>query len=1129
MKQKLTLLLIALFTTVGAWADDVLPASSWNISSALPTEDWPAMGENTPSGVSGTAYYRTQTITLETKADLLGIKFLYSTGKHRLDILGVDALDGENNVVASDYHVGYTGGNMDKNQYFLKNLPASTYTLRYIIGTGPSDSKGNITIIKYDAEFIASLPQLTTDVNNPKYYSIASYDRGGYLKSNGSGEGLTHVDFAAGSAWYFTAVNGNNSGSVLGGVIANCSDGTKMTTGWKTAATGGTVYILSNGVNTNGFSISKTAVISSWSCCDANNTNTGVGNWNPSSDDWKGTTWVIEPTVPIGPTGYYYFKGMDTTRNPYLYSDFVTKGSVATYHHDWPSTPSNGHIWKVTNEGTTFTLTNGEGLPLTTTPSSDSSVNNPHETLTLSAASAGPDYYFTEAINLTNWGNDTRLTTWEGHPDANDNKWTFEPADVSAGIYNVVILGNDAGYVTYSGQNAKNGGFFVASSIAVDDLTAYDIDGYSEVVSVEGRTITVSYNQLLSYTLTDANGATYEGTYNGAVGVTPTFTGCSGYTLTDGSWSGTAYSATINFPFAVSSNNVENQTFLGAFHTKSGYTSEDFLWHASGTSVIVHNGDIPDETQEEQQKYQWLVKPSITDLNITFTIKNVSTGKYIYSTTDSPSHTGAVSLSETASPLTYSGPLSLPSGSTSTATSIYAFIVSSTNLYLSVSSVLGGVDSQLGVHNVVHDGISVGFHTFADLISRYWAKNNIAAEIAKAGQYGYPAPNEENTVYLLWVKGAMERDIFDGTVENYNSLLTWHKGFLAADVVTPAAGDFLRIKASDTNKSAWSLSGSNLYLTSSNCASKTDRAGFVEGATATDNTTIFYYNGTTLTGFANGLQPIKDNNNQMQIGTAGATSTDVSFEVINNTEQHAFRVEFNNNGRSLYTQRGGSSGSYYYHTDAAGGNATESHYRYFLEKVTSLPVTVSSAKYATLYAPVALTIPTGVQAYYISSLTSTEATLTEITGTIPAETPVILYADVNEATTFNFNITTADAFSGTNKLEGRTVAFSVSADDVTNKAYYTLQQNVAGDAVGLFPKTAAGSIAGFKAYLPATNFPTAGVKGFTFVFDEDDATGIKTIDNEQLTIDNEIYNLAGQRLNKMQKGINIVNGKKVLK
>ena len=50
-----------------------------------------------------------------------------------------------------------------------------------------------------------------------------------------------------------------------------------------------------------------------------------------------------------------------------------------------------------------------------------------------------------------------------------------------------------------------------------------------------------------------------------------------------------------------------------------------------------------------------------------------------------------------------------------------------------------------------------------------------------------------------------------------------------------------------------------------------------------------------------------------------------------------------------------------------------------------------------------------------------------------------------------------------------------------------------------------------------------------FYFTADDATGIDTIENGQLTIDNAaIYNIAGQRVSKMQKGINIVNGKKVL-
>ena len=42
----------------------------------------------------------------------------------------------------------------------------------------------------------------------------------------------------------------------------------------------------------------------------------------------------------------------------------------------------------------------------------------------------------------------------------------------------------------------------------------------------------------------------------------------------------------------------------------------------------------------------------------------------------------------------------------------------------------------------------------------------------------------------------------------------------------------------------------------------------------------------------------------------------------------------------------------------------------------------------------------------------------------------------------------------------------------------------------------------------------------------DDATGIKRINNGQLSQDNVIYNLSGQRVSKAQGGIYIVNGKK---
>ncbi len=57
----------------------------------------------------------------------------------------------------------------------------------------------------------------------------------------------------------------------------------------------------------------------------------------------------------------------------------------------------------------------------------------------------------------------------------------------------------------------------------------------------------------------------------------------------------------------------------------------------------------------------------------------------------------------------------------------------------------------------------------------------------------------------------------------------------------------------------------------------------------------------------------------------------------------------------------------------------------------------------------------------------------------------------------------------------------------------------------------------------------SGVKAYELSFeDEDDPTSIKTVYTVQNPMNDAIYNLAGQRISKMQKGINIVNGKKVI-
>ena len=94
-----------------------------------------------------------------------------------------------------------------------------------------------------------------------------------------------------------------------------------------------------------------------------------------------------------------------------------------------------------------------------------------------------------------------------------------------------------------------------------------------------------------------------------------------------------------------------------------------------------------------------------------------------------------------------------------------------------------------------------------------------------------------------------------------------------------------------------------------------------------------------------------------------------------------------------------------------------------------------------------------------------------------------------------------------------------AAEDIAAEGKYILAQPE-GEPVGFYLANG-GTIAAGKAYLEVEGEVKA------FLFSEEDATGIANVEK---TIENgAIYNLAGQRISKMQKGINIINGKKILK
>ena len=109
-----------------------------------------------------------------------------------------------------------------------------------------------------------------------------------------------------------------------------------------------------------------------------------------------------------------------------------------------------------------------------------------------------------------------------------------------------------------------------------------------------------------------------------------------------------------------------------------------------------------------------------------------------------------------------------------------------------------------------------------------------------------------------------------------------------------------------------------------------------------------------------------------------------------------------------------------------------------------------------------------------------------------------------------FNIDRAAALTGT----------YLEIANFDGAANYVLGKD--GDNVGFY-HWAGTKLNANRAYIAGSG---SGVKGFVLNFD-DDATGI----NEVLGMKNEassIYNLAGQRISKMQKGINIMNGKKIV-
>lgn len=214
------------------------------------------------------------------------------------------------------------------------------------------------------------------------------------------------------------------------------------------------------------------------------------------------------------------------------------------------------------------------------------------------------------------------------------------------------------------------------------------------------------------------------------------------------------------------------------------------------------------------------------------------------------------------------------------------------------------------------------------------------------------------------------------------------------------------------------------------------------------------------------------------------------------------------------------------------GSASYSDYCTTVTTPEDVDITIGSVGYSTLYySDRALVVPAGVEAYTYT-VTNNKLDISRMYDedeTIPAGTAVVLKASEGN---YTFAVSSqAGDIDEDNILKGTDDAATTTGGSY----YYALSLNAQNEAssVGFYwmeDNGAAFTCGAHKAYIALNKtfaeLASGGTQVKSFFTLADIETAIKGI--EANTENGVIYNLAGQRLSKPVKGVNIINGRKVI-
>ncbi len=934
----------------------------------------------------------------------------------------------------------------------------------------------------------------TSTAEAPKYYVIASYNRGGYLTLADASADATHVALEEGSYWYFEKANKE------GGVhfVNKLKDGESkvyLGSNKKGSSTAAVWYVKENGVNKNGLSISSNATNLSGSCIDANNSNTGVGTWGPSASDWHGTTWVFVEAATLQDATYNPEGLIFRTRSDRYVTSVALNGTFnnsAEVNRDYQG--ANGLVYNNLTETVTMRAVAGEDVTASLTR--DGAWTNAYVYIDYDNDGFTADIDedgFTPAGDLVSYSfysgdeaDDTSGKNSEGTDltGASRNTLTLPAftAPSTPGTYRLRFK-NDWNSINPNGGNANfesNGGSFIdvtleVVSSTIDVVYTYKYNGEVKFTQTSNALVVgdeyPALNQTLPYGVTATKPA-------GNIAESDVVDGKVAKDI----------EITNSLPFVAAADYASIKNWYYIQMHSSGGTYSRYIQAMDG---YIEWLDV-DMNMSEADAYTWAFIGNPFD---GFKLVNKSTGetKAVNST-----GTGNPALGDYETGVQWI----IAASSTNPTAEYFCFKYPTSNQYMNAQDgkiAFWGSRDQGSTMWVTERDLSGA----TELLKLIESANAMADALGESTGVG-SVTSESLAALVSEIETAQAAaDAKEGCIEAQVALQAAIDGL---ETIQPEEGVFYILKNNYTNR----------YMN----INKT--AGLIA---------------TTSVGIGEVFQFVKDNNNLYLKGVERGTYVSTALahgwgqnSAAATTITDAMAVEIKNLGKANHVSITPVGGATLHHDTnshnvVAWNAGVDSKSSWTIQEVETATlaelahtVTISAVEWATLILGYDAVIPVGVKAYAVSSV-DTYANLTEITGTIPAGQAVLLNGAAGD---YEFKFAASAEAVATNLLKGSTVNTTV------NEAAYILAAKEG--VVGLYEVNLDDNNAftnnAFKVYLPASERPEGTEAPAMFSFGRGEGTtGIEQIAGDAELV---IYDLAGRRVEKMEKGIYIVNGKKVV-